>query len=55
MGLAIVKAIVAAHGGSITVNSQPGQGSTFTFTVPVAGQSRSETDPASEVASQRIG
>lgn len=36
MGLAICKSIVNAHGGTITVASQPGHGSAFTFTVPVA-------------------
>jgi two-component system, OmpR family, sensor histidine kinase KdpD len=35
MGLAIVKAIMAAHGGGIEVISQPGEGSTFTFWLPV--------------------
>ncbi len=34
MGLAIAKAIVEAHGGSIGVTSQPGSGSVFHFTVP---------------------
>jgi two-component system sensor histidine kinase KdpD len=33
MGLAICRAIVVAHGGTIQVTSQPGQGSVFTFTV----------------------
>ena len=35
MGLAICRAIVEAHRGSITVTSQPGCGSVFTFTLPV--------------------
>ena len=35
MGLAIAKAIVEAHGGSIGVTSQLGHGSVFYFTVPV--------------------
>jgi two-component system sensor histidine kinase KdpD len=34
MGLAIAKAIVEAHGGSIGVTSQTGSGSVFHFTVP---------------------
>jgi len=34
-GLAISKAIVAAHGGSIGVRSAPGRGNTFWFTLPL--------------------
>ncbi len=34
MGLAIAKAIVEAHGGTIKVLSQLGSGSVFSFTVP---------------------
>lgn len=36
MGLAIVKAIVEAHGGKITVTSQLNRGSVFSFTLPLA-------------------
>lgn len=36
MGLAIAKAIVEAHGGEIGVTSQPGHGSVFYFTLPIA-------------------
>lgn len=36
MGLAIVKAIVEAHGGRISVTSQLGQGSVFSFGLPIA-------------------
>jgi two-component system sensor histidine kinase KdpD len=36
MGLAIARAIVNAHGGSISVTSQLGHGSVFSFTLPVA-------------------
>jgi two-component system sensor histidine kinase KdpD len=35
MGLAITRAILAAHGGSISVSSRPGQGTSFRFWVPL--------------------
>jgi two-component system phosphate regulon sensor histidine kinase PhoR len=38
VGLAMVRHIVAAHGGEITVASEPGQGSTFTMLLPVGGR-----------------
>ncbi len=35
IGLAMVKYAVKAHGGTINVVSEPGKGSTFTFTLPL--------------------
>ena len=38
LGLSIVKFIVAAHDGEIRVESRPGEGSTFTVTLPASNQ-----------------
>ena len=45
MGLPIAKAIVEAHGGSLSVTSQLGNGSVFSFTLPI--------DHSSAVAGQK--
>jgi signal transduction histidine kinase len=36
LGLSIARGIVEAHGGQISVQSTPGEGTTFRFTLPVA-------------------
>jgi len=49
LGLFIVKGLVAAHGGRVWVDSAPGEGSVFSFTLPVAADQHSQRETAHAV------
>ena len=42
LGLAIVKHIVSRHGGRLTIESKPGEGSAFTVVLPVPTEENSQ-------------
>ena len=41
LGLSLVRAVVAAHGGTVDVSSELGKGSTFRLTLPRVGNGSS--------------
>jgi two-component system sensor histidine kinase KdpD len=46
IGLTIAKGLVEAHGGHIRVESAPGSGTTFRFTLPVSAPPMAESGPS---------
>ena len=54
LGLAISRRIAAALGGTVSVKSQCGQGSVFTFTMPVAVVEGSKVDESTETTQLAI-
>ncbi|MBV8949265.1 MAG: ATP-binding protein, partial [Actinobacteria bacterium] len=50
LGLAIVQAIVAAHGGRVSLTTAPGEGATFTVRIPLNRAQPNGSGPAPEGA-----
>jgi signal transduction histidine kinase len=48
LGLSIVQQIVLQHGGEVAVRSAPGEGATFTVTLPVMAAEGAREEGAAE-------
>ena len=54
LGLALARRIASAHGGSITVESEPEHGSRFQVSIPAApSETPASSRPSAEAPSQR--
>jgi signal transduction histidine kinase len=54
LGLAIAREIVEGHGGQIRVESEPGRGTTFSFTVPQMPRESLDDEPYTESARKAL-
>ena len=55
LGLSVSHSIVERHGGELRVDSRPGEGTTFTITLPIGMSAAGEAVPGSETGGERKG
>ena len=55
LGLSVSHSIVERHGGDLRVDSKPGEGTTFTITLPIGMKPTSESTTGSHTGSERTG
>ena len=54
LGLAITRSLIEMHGGEVWVESEPGKGSTFSFTLPTASVALEPETPTKTLPGKRI-
>jgi CheY-like chemotaxis protein len=55
LGLSLCRGIVEEHGGAITVESEPGRGTTFTITLPVVPRPAGAGEPSAAEVTAPVG